>query len=175
MRELLRLFTQIAVLRKGPQDLPVSMLLLVLTVCANLAISFLIMTTLPGDKHWPDQHWQGVLLVDALFTVLWYVGVLQLARRPERTLQTLTALFGQTAVLAPLLIGAQWLLRRFGDDATWNAPIVCLVLVMLAWLIAANSHVVKAALEWSASASVALVILQLLASSLVLQLSFDRG
>ena len=36
------------------------------------------------------------------------------------------------------------------------------------WLIAANSHVVKAALEWSNLASVALVILQFLAEQLVL-------
>ena len=41
-------------------------------------------------------------------------------------------------------------------------------LMLFIWLIAANSHVVKAALEWSNLASVALVILQFLAEQLVL-------
>jgi drug/metabolite transporter (DMT)-like permease len=177
MRELLRLFTQIAVLRKGPQDLPVSMLLLALTLCAYLGVNFLITSALPGNTHWPDERWQGLLLLEALFTMTWYVVLLKIVGRPERALQTLTALFGLGAVLSPLLIAAQWLLRRFGEDATWSAPVVCLFLVMVAWLIAANSHVVKAALEWSTSASVALVILQMLASTLVLVtvLSFNRG
>ena len=36
-------------------------------------------------------------------------------------------------------------------------------------MIAANSHIVKAALEWSIPASVALVILQILAGQLLLR------
>ena len=35
---------------------------------------------------------------------------------------------------------------------------------LLAWLIAANTHVVKAALEWPGAASVVLVILQMIAA-----------
>jgi hypothetical protein len=45
------------------------------------------------------------------------------------------------------------------------------------WLIAANSHIVKAALEWSSTVSVVLVILQIL-SSFALQrelLSVSQG
>jgi hypothetical protein len=41
-------------------------------------------------------------------------------------------------------------------------------LVLVIWVIAANSHVVKAALEWSSPASVALVILQILAGQILL-------
>jgi hypothetical protein len=37
MQELVKLFTQIALLRRGPQDLPASMLLLALTIVAYLA------------------------------------------------------------------------------------------------------------------------------------------
>jgi hypothetical protein len=42
------------------------------------------------------------------------------------------------------------------------------VLLLLAWMIAANSYIVRAALEWSATSSVVLVILQNLAGSLLL-------
>jgi hypothetical protein len=158
MTEIIRLFTQIAVLRRGPQDLPASLLLLVLTVVGYLGVNFLVSSALP-----PDDHWRGPLLADTVFMLVWYVALLKLLGRPERILQTVTAVFGLQSVLSPLLIASEWLMRRFGEDQTWQMAVTCLGLLLLAWLIAANSHVVKAALEWSGSASVALVILQMLA------------
>jgi hypothetical protein len=163
MKEIIRLFTQIALLRRGPQDLPASMLLLVVAVLGYLCVNFLVSSALP-----PDDHWQGPLLVDTLFTLVWYVALLKLLGRPERMLQTVTAVFGFQAVLSPLLIASTWLLRRVDEDKTWQMPVACVGLLLLAWLIAANSHVVKAALEWPGSASVALVILQMLAAWLLL-------
>jgi hypothetical protein len=107
-------------------------------------------------------------VVATLFTLLWYVLLLRLAGRPERTLQTTTAVFGFQTVLAPLAIGCSWLSRRFSPDSPWQVPIICVVLLLLAWMIAANSYIVRAALEWSATSSVVLVILQNLAGSLLL-------
>ncbi|MBV8910564.1 MAG: hypothetical protein JOZ89_07375, partial [Gammaproteobacteria bacterium] len=40
-------------------------------------------------------------------------------------------------------------------------------LLLLAWLIAATNHVVKAALEWPGAASVVLVILQMIGAWLL--------
>jgi len=162
MKDIIRLFTQIALLKRGPQDLPASMLLLVLTLLGYLSVNFLMSSVLP-----PDAHWQGPLLVDTLFTLVWYIALLQLLGRPERMLQTVTAVFGLQLVMSPLLIASTWLLRRIGEDATWQLPVTCVGLLLLAWLIAANSLVVKAALEWPGPASVALVILQLIAAWLV--------
>jgi len=162
MKDLVRLFAQIALLRRGPQDLPASMLLLVLTVLGYLCVNFLLDSVLP-----PDNNWGGPLLADTAFMLLWYIGLLRLLGRPERILQTTTAVFGFQAVLSPLLVAAEWLMGRFGEDLTWQVPVTCVGLLLLAWLIAANSHVVKAALEWSGSASVALVILQTLVGWLV--------
>jgi len=162
MRDLIRLFSQIALLRRGPQDLPASLLLLALTVAGYLVVNFLCASVLP-----PDGRWRQWLLVDTLFMLLWYVALLRLLGRPERILQTTTAVFGFQAVLSPLLVASGWLLRRFGDDSAWQVPITFAGLLLFIWLIAANSHVVRAALEWSAAPSVALVILQTLASWLV--------
>ena len=162
MSEYIRLYTQIALLRRGPQDLPASGLLLVLTVGAYLVVNFLVSSLLP-----PDGRWREMLVVATLFTLLWYVLLLRLVGRPERTLQTTTAVFGFQTVLAPLLVGSEWLIRRFGEDSTWQVPITCAGLLLFVWLIAINSHVVKAALEWSATSSVALVILQTLAGWLL--------
>jgi hypothetical protein len=163
MTDLIRLFTQIALLRRGPQDVPASPLLLALTVCGYLGVNLLVGALLPPDTYW----WQE-LLIDTLFTLVWYFVLLRLLGRPERTLQTATAVFGFQAVLSPLLISAEWLVRRFSEDSSWQVPITCAGLLLFVWLIAANSHVVKAALEWSATSSVALVILQTLVGWLLL-------
>jgi hypothetical protein len=159
MKDIIRLFTQIALLRRGPQDLPASRLLLVLSIGGYLVVNLVVSSALP-----PDEHWQGPMLVDALFTLVWYVVLLRVLGRPERMMQTVTAVFGLQAVLSPLLIASTWLMRRVGEDATWQLPVTCIGLLLLAWLIAANSHVVKAALEWPGAASVALVILQMIAA-----------
>jgi hypothetical protein len=163
MTDLIRLFTQIALLRRGPQDVPASALLLALTVCGYLAVNLLVGVLLPPDTHW----WQE-LLIDTVFTFIWYVALLGLLGRPERILQTTTAIFGFQAVLSPLLIAAEWLARRFGAESPWQVPVTCAALLLFFWLIAANSNVVKAALEWSATSSVALVILQTLVGWLLL-------
>jgi hypothetical protein len=169
MKDIVRLFAQIALLRRGPQDLPASELLLALTVLGYFCVNFLLSSVLP-----PDPHWRGPLLVDTGFTLLWYIALLKLLGRPERILQTTTAVFGFQAVLSPLLIASEWLMRRVGEDTnSWQVLVTCVGLLLLAWLIAANSHVVKAALEWSVSASVALVILQMLVGWLVLSAVFS--
>ena len=155
MKEVLHLFAQIALLRRGPQDLPASGLLLALTVAAYLGVNTLVSAVFPPAKNWPPQ-----LLVDVGFVLAWYAGLLRLVGRSERTLQTTTAVFGYQLMLAPLLITSQWLAQRVHGDSTWEAPLAFLGLVLLVWLIAANSRILSAALEWSITASVALVILQ---------------
>jgi hypothetical protein len=176
MWELVKLYTQIALLRRGPQDLPASRLLLVLTVIAYLAMNLLMNSLLPpagvpeGGAKVSDadaSSWPAQLLLDSAFTLVWYAVLLRAARRPERTLQTTTAVFGFQIVLAPLLFFSSWLWPRFMHDSTWGVPVALFGIVLLVWLIAANSHIVKVALEWSGGASVALVILQILAGELL--------
>jgi hypothetical protein len=136
MRELIQLFAQIALLRRGPQDLPASTALLALTVLGYLGVNLVVSSVLPPVKGWPAQ-----VLVDTLFTLAWYVALLRLLGRSERILQTATAVFGLQGLLSPLLI---------------------------VWLVAANSQIVKAALEWSSPASVVLVILQIFTGRVLL-------
>jgi len=179
MREVVRLYTQIALLRRGPQDLPASTLLLALTIVAYLAINLLMNGLAPppgpatkataAEAHsFPAQ-----LLLDTAFTLAWYVVLLRLARRPERTLQTSTAVFGFQIVLTPLLFTASWLWLRFSPDQAWAVPTELFEIIVVVWIIAANSFIVKSALEWSGGACVALVILQFLASVLLSRAVFS--
>jgi len=161
MRDLIRLYAQIAVLRRGPQDVPASALLLLLTVLGYVVVNCVVSSLLPPQPRWPQE-----LLFDTLFTLGWYAALLRLLGRGERILQTTSAVFGVQAVLSPLLIGSEWLGRRFGEDSGQGSLAIWLLLFV--WVIAAISHIVKAALEWSAAPSAALVILQILVEWLLL-------
>jgi hypothetical protein len=163
MKELIQLFTEIALLRRGPQDLPASMLLLVITMVGYFAVNFIVGSLLPPATSGLPGH----VLVDVVFTLVWYVALLKFVGRPERILQTITAVFGFQAVLSPLMVLSEWLMKRFAQDATWQFPVTLMGLVLLIWVIAAYSHVVKAALEWSSPASVGLVILQIIAGQML--------
>jgi len=171
MREVLRLFTQIALLRRGPQDVPASLLLLLLTVLFYIGLNALLITLLPlGRPGHPGDvpgSWPAQLVLNAAFIYLWYAVLLRLAGHPERTLQTTTAVFGLLLVLTPLVALCGWLWSRFADDAVWGAPLTLLGVGLLMWLIAANGRIVKAALEWSPSVGIALVILQIVAGELL--------
>jgi hypothetical protein len=170
MTELFRLFVQIGLLRKGPQDLPASGLLLALTVLVYVGINLLGGLLLPSEPGRTAQ-----LLVTTLFTLTWYALLLRLVGRAERTPQTLSALFGFQIVLCPLLVPFEWVIRHYSEDATWQGPVMCVGLLLLGWMIAANSHIVKAALEWSGIASAMLVILQMLVNLLLLLALFSAA
>jgi hypothetical protein len=167
MTDLVRLYAQIALLRRGPQDVPASMLLLVITVSAYFCVNALVTLLLPAL----GEPWFLMLAVDVLFTLTWYSVLLHLLRKPERFLQTATAVFGFRAVMSPFLIVSAWLLRRLiSEDAVWQFPLAMLYVAIVVWMIAANSQILKVALEWSAGACIALVILETLVA-LVLQFS----
>ncbi len=163
MTALARLYADIALLRRGPQDVPASMLLLAITVAAYFAISLIVNWSLPA----PSDPWLAILAIDIAFTLGWYTTLLSVLRRRERVLQTTTAVFGYRTVLAPVTIGAEWLVRRFGSEQTWQLPLLVGYIAVVVWMIAASSHILKAALEWSMLQCVALVLLEFMAGGLL--------
>jgi hypothetical protein len=163
MTDLARLYADIALLRRGPQDVPASLFLLAITVVAYCAINLLVNWALPPQK----DPWFFELLIDVIFTLAWYSALLRLFHKSERVLQTTTAVFGFRAVLAPLSIGTEWLVRRFGADQSWQLPLTVGYTAVVVWLVAANSRVLKAALEWSMFQCVALVLLEIIAGALL--------
>ena len=163
MTELFRLFTQIALSRKGPQDLPASPILLALTVLGYFLVNYGVNLLMPAVDMW-RLH----LLVDVAFTLAWYAVLLKAFGKPERFVQTATAMFGYQLVLAPLWIAAVYLSRRYNDDALLQFPAAVIGLAIAIWVIRAGAYVLKAALELPMIACVALIILQILAGQLVL-------
>jgi hypothetical protein len=165
MRDLLRLYGRIALMRSGPQEVPASTFLLVVTAMAYLLARSCANWVLPTF----EGPWLAAFAFDILFTLCWYALLMRVVRKPERFLQTATAVFGFRAIVSPLALASGGLIRRFGEDAAspWQLPLWGLYLALFVWLIAASSHVLKSALEWSVPACVGLVILEILSNELL--------
>jgi hypothetical protein len=164
MTELLRLYSQIALLRKGPQDVPAVGLLLLLTTVAYFIVDALMVLLL----LLPKGPWLRGLLLDVLFTLAWYWVLLRLLGRGSRFVQTAAAILGSRMVLAPLSRCAEWLVRRLGENDTWQLPASVVYIIVLAWVVTAGGRVLQAALEWPMPACVALVILEFIAGWMLL-------
>lgn len=160
----MRTFAAIALLRRGPQDLPASAVLLVVTVLAYFAVNAAVSSVLPPVPG----RWLPHLLVDIGFTLVWYLLLLRLLKRRERFLQTTTAVFGYQTLLAPVWVASAWLIRHYQNDTTLLFVASLVGISMLVWILAVNGHILRAALEWPLAACIGLVLLQTIIGQILL-------
>lgn len=99
MKQFLRIFLDIVLWRRGPQDLPASGLLLALTVAAYLAVSVVQLAMFDESV----ANWLFYLVLDPLLLGGWTWLVLRILGHRARLLQTASAVFGANAVLGFLL------------------------------------------------------------------------
>ncbi len=153
----LRLFTEIVRFRKGPEDLPVSALLLGLAIGAGVLLRVLFSGILPM----PGSVTGSPVLIIAVgigVTLLYLAGLLRLAGHPERFLQTATATFGSQLILGPGLIFSGWFFVTHSADPTWRVPAALLALVFEIWALAVMARILRSATGWPIAACVALTI-----------------
>jgi hypothetical protein len=153
-----RLYTELAVFRRGPEDLPVSAVLLLLTIAAYLLVTLGLGSVMPvtaGNRI-------DLLALNAAFVVACYWVVLRLAGRPERFLQTVTAVFGFQLVIAPINVGFRALFQRYAAGEPLSLPVWFMLLAMLlaVWTLAINGRILRSATGWPLFSCVALVVLQ---------------
>jgi hypothetical protein len=158
-----RLYTDIALFRRGPEDVPVSAALLAVTVLVYLLASLALSSVMPVV----EENRVALIALDGGFGLAWYWVVLRLAGRPERFLQTSTAIFGYQTVLAPAFVTGTWLFLRYMKDPVWQLPVSLLLLVLAIWTLVVNSRILKAATGWPHVVCVVLVILQALTSRII--------
>lgn len=164
MISLARLYTDIALLRRGPEEVPASSFLLLATVIANFLVNFGVSTVLPPIAG----PWHLHLIVDIVFTLAWYAILMRVFAKPERFLQTTTAVFGYQTILAPVWIATAWLASRVQDDDAWLIPVAIVGLGMLAWVLAANGRILRSALDQPMPLCIGLVLLQTFVGQLLL-------
>ncbi|RYZ58990.1 MAG: hypothetical protein EOP08_15810 [Proteobacteria bacterium] len=115
----------------------------------------------------------GMVLTEAALEVAWYWALMRLAGRPERFLQTTSAIFGvQVIVLAIAL--AILVLSILAQSPAEPLPAVAVFAVfgLRIWLLVLNVRIVQAATSWSAGKSVLSVLAQALLIFLVLMVLF---
>ncbi|HEY6642559.1 hypothetical protein [Povalibacter sp.] len=98
MLKLLQTFIDIALWRKGPQDLPASRFLLTLVLVIYIASSFVQVQLL--DLRLSTAF--VIVGVDVTMMMVWLWVVLAFFARSQRFIQTLTAMFGVGALLAAI-------------------------------------------------------------------------
>jgi hypothetical protein len=98
MLKLLQTFLDIALWRKGPQDLPASRFLLMFVLAIYVLASFIQVQLL--DLRLSTAF--VIVGVDVVMMMLWLWLVLVFFGRRQRFIQTLTAMFGVGALLAAI-------------------------------------------------------------------------
>lgn len=144
MRTLFDLILDICLLRKGPQDLPASQVLLGLCLAAYGLSSLLglLVSMQPSTAVFQT-------LADIVLLTGFAYGILALMNYQARFVQTLTALAGTYTLLnliaLPLIF---WLERATTGAAAPMLPSL-LLLVLMGWSIAVMAHVLQHALSTS--------------------------
>jgi hypothetical protein len=166
---ILTLFRDIALMRRGPEELPASLSLLLVTMVAQAVLAVVLGGLLPELPAKPGvgDHGLAVLAIEAIMPLLWGWGVMQVARTPERFLQMMTAVFGCQLVLLPLAVAAVWATRYFGKESSLLLLAEAAQIVLSVWITVATARIVRAATDWPMVACVVLVIIQSLAILLV--------
>ena len=143
VQQFLRICLDIVLWRRGPQDLPASSLLLAIAVAAYVAVSA-VQLALLGESA---ATWFFFLVIDPLLLAGWVWLVLRLYSRPERFVQTASAVFGTGAVLGiGLYLPLQLIITGLGYDPTSGlAQFFALVLVIVFALV--TGRIIKLATD----------------------------
>lgn len=164
LRALLAGLVDIALLRRGPDVLPTSIVLLAIVVVVHTALNATFALRFASSPPaWPLQ-----LALSVAFTLAWYFVTLKRANKPERFTQTMTAMFGVNALFLPVIMPLALTFAGLAkDQQAASGALVLIILAVSVWAIAINVYIVRSALEWSIPAALGLFIGQAVAWFLV--------
>jgi hypothetical protein len=143
MLRLAKAFLDIALWRQTPAHLPASLLLLAIAAAASAVLDVLGALLPPGPN--------GAILTTVVLGValpLAFTGiVLKVARRPQRFLQTASALLGVGVLAEILLYPLGALLTLIGSDGVVSILVRLLLNIGVIWYLLACAHIWRAALD----------------------------
>jgi hypothetical protein len=172
LRALLVRLVDIVLLRSGPEQLPASPGLLTIMVAVNVAVSATVYSLLARAP----LHWQLQLLVGTAVTLFWFRVAFSLVNKPERFLQTSTAIFGTNTLFVPALIPMVAELLPFlekPDPAVSPPAALSLMAALLGiWLLTVQVRIVRTAFEWHFIAAILFIFGMNFASALVYGMLF---
>jgi len=149
---LLQTLFDIALLRKGPEHIPRSVVILV------MAISLWLLSALTAfaliDRF--DESDFFLEIFSALIAVASYSAIVILARRGSRLTQTMSAIIGCGAILMSVFVGAYVFLQPF-----IGAGLMTLVAwLILLWSVSVKGHIIASAIDrhWYIGLSIAVAV-----------------
>lgn len=164
MYSIITLFFDIALLKKGPQDVPASAVLARLIMLAYALVNFLILAM---NGHWLDALLQVAIEIALLMAFTW--AALYWARKPARVPQTVTALMGSDALISFCAIPAMATLTLHS-----SAIAFVVVVLMMLWHWVVTGHIFRHALSSSLVFGLGLAFLYILTSYQILSLLFPN-
>jgi hypothetical protein len=129
MLEIFRLFLDIVLWRRGPQDVPRSHLVLAIAVLAYVAVSAVQLAITNEDQ----TRYVAGLIVEPLLIGGWIWLVLAIFGRRARFGQTLAAIFGAYALLSLLIVFLLLVQKSFvmSDESLSTAALGWLIVFVL--------------------------------------------
>lgn len=171
MYQLIRLFLDICLLRRGPQDVPASVVLMQLCTLTYLFSSFGLL----AFEETPVLQNLAKVAIDFLFFAAIVWGALVWRGHTARWLQTWTALMGSCTLLALVALPTiRWL--YLGAEAGAVDPLAVLLWFgILLWNLAVIGHVLRHAMQAPFALGMAVAIGYLLVSVTTIEILFPRA
>jgi len=142
MRKLLELYWWIACFRKGPEDVPASPFLAQLTALVYVLVQLPLVFTAQGNGIRVIVNSIGDLVILVVFTWL----LLKIRSKPERFLQTATALLGTGVIISIIAVPLGILaLNAAGTEAAF-APSMGLLIIII-WSVGIAAHIFSRAMS----------------------------
>jgi len=179
LRALFGVVVDIILLRRGPEQLPASPLLMSVVVAVNcvvygVAYHSQILPFLPeAQSRWPLD-----MALSTLLTLVWFRVAFKLVKKPERFVQTMIAVFATNTLFLPLelaLIGQllPYILKKPPEAAP--ALLVLAMCILAVWTLAVLVRIVRLAFEWSWVRSIVFLFAGNIAIAIFLSILFGSS
>jgi hypothetical protein len=157
MLRLITIWFDICLLRAGPQELPVSRVLLWLSLAVYTVVSFFL-----SQASYPSGIALQMAGMDVALLIVFAVVPLYLLDKSARICQTLTALAGSGAFLG--LIALPVILVMYRGQESGDVPLFAalLWLLLFGWSLLVMAHVMRHALSIPFPAGLGVAILYML-------------
>ncbi len=149
---LIKTLFQIIILRKGPEAIPASWLVLAMTVCLWMFSSLAGLALI--DRFDDSDFYLGIF--SATLGLACYAALVILSGWAPRLVPTLSAIIGSGALIFLLFVAEYVLLRPFLGEA----PTGVIAMLILFWSVPVEGHIIARAIErhWYVGVAIAVAI-----------------
>ena len=164
MQQLIRVFWDIALWRRGPRDLPVSRPLF-----AAVALAYVLVSALQSRLVYGPSLMLPRALADLALTLAIFWATLRIARRPHRFAQTALAVLGTGTLLSLPVLALQLIAAQAGAHGPVATFLSIASVPLLVWYLFVVGQIVRLALESPLFTGMAVAMSYFVLSYLVLE------